>query len=591
VYDPTYNFGKLVSKHTDASNVNYSLMPVTCEITTTNGYVNTPAVCNISLDKTYHVAMVYDGSSLKFYRNGFLMSAVPWTGNLVTNDLLTTIGSGPGFPGAAFQNFGFINEVRIWNVARTQAQIQAFMNSSLPGPTTQTGLLGYYTFDNLINKQGNAAYNGSITGSASINQTNPNCAFVADSCAVPCTNWLSLPSQGSAVTVGDLDVTGNQLTVEANFNRTAPLNSGIYYGHLVSKHTGAADANYALLPNGCEITTTGTGYTSTFQTCVPSLNKTYHVAMVYDGAFLKFYRNGFLMSQTPCTGNMVVNNLQTTIAQYAGGGLPFNNQFLGYVNEVRIWNVARTQAQIRSYMNASLPSPATQTGLLGYYTFDNLQNKQGNAAYNGTAIGSSTSFNETNPNCTFALDSCGIVIPVTITAFTATVIDNKKVKLAWKTEEESGMKEYIVERSENPARGFVPIAVVQARNNSRPGSYTVTDASVKPNVLYYYRLAMIENTGEKKYSQTRTAKITSSGFYASVYPNPTDGLVYVETGYIKTDIAVTMINGAGQVVLRKNLNTGASGRFTVDMGSLATGSYRMVIKTSSGKVTECIIKL
>ncbi|MEO6539347.1 MAG: PKD domain-containing protein, partial [Ferruginibacter sp.] len=83
------------------------------------------------------------------------------------------------------ENFvGYINEVRIWNVARTQGQIQTYMNSSLPNPTTQTGLLAYYAFDNLLNKQGNAIWNATLGGGATINNTNPTCTFVADSCAI-----------------------------------------------------------------------------------------------------------------------------------------------------------------------------------------------------------------------------------------------------------------------------------------------------------------------------------------------------------------------------------------------------------------------
>ena len=44
------------------------------------------------------------------------------------------------------------------------------------------------------------------------------------------------------------------------FNRTAALNNGLYYGHLVSKHTDQTNVNYALLPKGCEITTSESGY-------------------------------------------------------------------------------------------------------------------------------------------------------------------------------------------------------------------------------------------------------------------------------------------------------------------------------------------
>lgn len=249
------------------------------------------------------------------------------------------------------------------------------------------------------------------------------------SAAQQCNNWLYVPANPGAVTVGDLDVSGNQITVEAQFNRTSPLNSGVFYGHLVSKHTGA-NANYTLLPNGCEITTTVSGYKATFQNCVPQLNKTYHVAMVYDGASLKFYRNGFLLSQTPCTGNMVTNDLVTTIAQISSSGNPSDNQFLGYVNEVRIWNVARTQNELRSFMNAPLPNPTAQTGLLGYYSFDNLINKQGNAAFNGTASGSGI-VNQSNPNCSFIVDSCNVIQTVVTSDFTMpdTVCVNTQVNI------------------------------------------------------------------------------------------------------------------------------------------------------------------
>ena len=402
--------GDVVSKHTDFNDVNYLLRPNHAYITTTNGFFGTPDVCDLQLNKTYHIAMVYNGSTLKFYRNGFLMSQVNATGNLFQNNLNTQI----GHYAATFWNtqfLGFINEVRIWNVARTQAQIQTYMNSSLPSPSTQTGLQAYYTFDNLLNKQGNAAWNGTLNGAATINNINTSCSFIPDSCAIAtaCDTWLQTPATGSYVTVGDLDVAGNQLTVEANFNRTAPVNSVGGYGFLVSKHTGPTNINYALWTGGCAITTVN-GEVFATENCEIELNKTYHVAMVYNGSSLKFYRNGFLHSQTPASGNLVLNDLVTAIAQNAVPGAPIIYPFIGYMNEVRIWNVARTQAQIQTYMNSSLPNPTSQAGLLGYYIFDNLQNKQGNATFNATLVGAAT-INSTNSSCSFTADSCATVIP------------------------------------------------------------------------------------------------------------------------------------------------------------------------------------
>jgi PKD repeat protein len=220
-----------------------------------------------------------------------------------------------------------------------------------------------------------------------------------------CTNWLSTPAVGSAINLGDLDIPGNQITVEAIINRTTPYSGGnLYAGDVVSKHESPTDVNYLLRPNSAEITTTN-GYFSTPPICSIDLNKTYHIALVYNGSVLKFYRNGYLMSQVNASGNLFQNNFNARIGYYASQFV--NTQFIGYINEVRIWNVARTQTEIQTYMNSSLPSPTTQTGLQAYYTFDNLINKQGNATFNGT-INGAAAINSTNPICSLASDSCGI---------------------------------------------------------------------------------------------------------------------------------------------------------------------------------------
>lgn len=228
---------------------------------------------------------------------------------------------------------------------------------------------------------------------------------------IPCNNWLSTQTAGSSITVGDLDISGTQITVEAVFNRNNPyFGTYQYAGDLVSKHNLPSDVNYLLRPNSAEITTTN-GYFITPPICNIVLNKTYHVALVYDGSTLKFYRNGFLMSQVPATGNLFLNNFITTIGDYSFGP-PLGTNFRGYINEVRIWNVARTQTEIRTFINSSLPNPTTQVGLKGYYTFDNLINKQGNSLFNGTLNGSATISN-TNPICTLVIDSCNQIVSPT----------------------------------------------------------------------------------------------------------------------------------------------------------------------------------
>lgn len=219
-----------------------------------------------------------------------------------------------------------------------------------------------------------------------------------------CNNWLYLPSYGSFVTVGDLDITGDQLTVEAMVNSINLGKNKTKPGHLVSKHTYSENVNYSLFISACELTTSITGYIALGDNCEIYENNTYHVAMVYNGKTLRFYRNGELIEEKECRGKMVTNDLETTIGQVAGNLRPQNNQVNGYVNEVRIWNIARTQNEIRNFMNKPLPSPKTISGLKGYYTFDDLTNKQGNSNYDGKIQGKAK-INQTNINCDLSFNN------------------------------------------------------------------------------------------------------------------------------------------------------------------------------------------
>ncbi|MBS1743720.1 MAG: PKD domain-containing protein, partial [Bacteroidetes bacterium] len=227
-----------------------------------------------------------------------------------------------------------------------------------------------------------------------------------------CNNWLSTPVFQSYVSLGDLDIPGNQLTVEAVINRTQPYSPGTGNnndGDVVSKHNDPSDVNYLLRPNHAYITTTN-GFFATPDACEIELNKTYHLAMVYDGSTLKYYRNGFLLAQVSASGNLIQNNHETRIGRYAGSVI---ENFIGFINEVRIWNVARTQSQIQTYMNSSLPNPTTQTGLQAYYIFNDLTNKQGNTTWNGF-LGGSAAINTTNTSCSFTPDSCSVTFATNI---------------------------------------------------------------------------------------------------------------------------------------------------------------------------------
>lgn len=200
-----------------------------------------------------------------------------------------------------------------------------------------------------------------------------------------CSQTLSLTQDPTWLNLGDLDVPGNQITVEALIYR-----DGFSTINIVSKHSFPDDVNYLLRPQTFELTTYvsgNSGATQFLQMANPftMASKTwYHIAGTYDGSFVRYYVNGCLVIEKPFSGNLFQNDLPAAIGNQSTNQA---EQFLGKMDEVRIWNICRTQEQIAANM-LDLPNPSTQAGLIAYYKFENdFTNSQGNAIWNGTPVG------------------------------------------------------------------------------------------------------------------------------------------------------------------------------------------------------------
>ena len=77
-----------------------------------------------------HLALTYDGTALRLYVNGTLAGSLSYTGGLTTSANPLQIG-GDSIYGQFFS--GLIDEVRVYNIALTPAQIQSDMNSPIGG--------------------------------------------------------------------------------------------------------------------------------------------------------------------------------------------------------------------------------------------------------------------------------------------------------------------------------------------------------------------------------------------------------------------------------------------------------------------------
>ena len=105
--------------------------------------VNLHTDTNTIANEWHHVAFTFDGSTETLYLDGVAIESATTTGSLMTN---TTWNDGLVL-GARYttntQYFdGQMSDVRLWEVARTSAEINANMNTTLTG--AETGLIAYY---------------------------------------------------------------------------------------------------------------------------------------------------------------------------------------------------------------------------------------------------------------------------------------------------------------------------------------------------------------------------------------------------------------------------------------------------------------
>ncbi len=118
---------------------------------------------SINMGEWTHVAVVWDGSGVRFYINGELNSPVSTSGTGESTNWVNI-----GQENATRRYNGMIDDVRIWSVARTEQEIRESMTSPLRG--NEAGLVGYWRFDE---GSGGTAFdsspnnnNGSIEGAS-----------------------------------------------------------------------------------------------------------------------------------------------------------------------------------------------------------------------------------------------------------------------------------------------------------------------------------------------------------------------------------------------------------------------------------------
>jgi hypothetical protein len=521
---------------------------------------------NVNTGNWVHVAATWKQSTgvMQLYINGILEATTSGSTNARNAPPRITMGE---IQTDISRFNGSIDELRIWNTVRAQAQIKAnLFNRNLSNGAS--GLVGYYRFN-----EGSGTNSGnSCTNTSGIDGTLTNGPAWVSSPVQYAANALSFDGTNDYVSIPDdnaLDIT-TAITLEAWVYATK--NSGVQ--NVISKSSNSANNGY-IFPrtddgwaHAVVYLQVGGGW-QTLSAVYPSLNAWHHLAATYDGATMKLYIDGTLAASRAQTGTITTNANPLALGNQTG----FSEYFGGYGDEFRIWNVARTQTEIQNSMNTEL-DPALQTGLVSYYNVN-----QGSASGSNTGLttlpdqkgnnnGTLANFSLSGASSNFVTQNSGMfVLPLKWISFTVQK-QNSNALLQWTTASEINTFNFIIERSED-ANNWENIGLVLSKNNNKANDYSYVDASAATGINYY-RIRQNDRDGKYNYSETRTVRMNGVIRCFDVVANPVINKLLQLKINTSTRQRVTLSSGDGKLVWIKELSPGMH---AINLSNLTKGIY------------------
>ncbi len=351
-----------------------------------------------------HLAFTYDHGLIRFLANGSLAYSRNGAGTIGDNAANVddfSIGDRQIF--ALRHNFqGQIDEVRVWNIARSQQEIAAAMNRPLTG--LEAGLVGYWRFDEGEGQVARDATPNGLHGMlggdphADGDNRDPSWTTITAPITTPDCDGNGTPdgNEIGPFPVSALRFDGVNDTVQAPDSASLDLSDAATiefwmapeeftnqtFSRIIEKGDGVnccSDRSYEVEifgpthPVGKRMvftfflgTSDGIDAGHSFE-WIPGVWM--HVAGTFDrtSGAMHVYLNGELVDtdSRPPDGPPIRNSTRPLVI---GAVPPFGLFYKGKLDEVRIWNVARSQAQIQSSMKHRLTGQ--EPGLVGYWRFD-----------------------------------------------------------------------------------------------------------------------------------------------------------------------------------------------------------------------------
>ena len=185
-------------------------------------------------------------------------------------------------------------------------------------------------------------------------------------------------------------------------------------------------------------------------------------------------------------------------------------------------------------------------------------------------------------------------LPVTLTRFTANLIEDNKVKLDWGTAMEINCSRFVIQRSYD-GNVFSDVETVTGNGTTNLAhSYTaLDDIYTFTGDVAYYRLDQIDLDGKQNFSRIISVKIKNSITTVTVSPNPFMDHINVNTQWNNTEIiSAKIFNVQGKEMYSKQLqvNKGINNIRIDNLSNLVSGNYYLQLISPSQKIIQKITK-
>jgi uncharacterized repeat protein (TIGR01451 family) len=185
-------------------------------------------------------------------------------------------------------------------------------------------------------------------------------------------------------------------------------------------------------------------------------------------------------------------------------------------------------------------------------------------------------------------------MPVTLARFSATLLNDNKVKLDWATSMEIICKNFIIERSFD-GNIFSPGATIDGHGTtSLFHEYSAIDEipAYASNVVYY-RLKQTDLNGKENLSKVISIKLKKDNQIVSVSPNPFISYLNINLDWSKSEnVQVKIINVQGKEVYSKSLqvNKGLNNMKIDELSKLPSGNYFIQFVSATERFVQKITK-